>query len=74
MYFYANYNLKDSFIFAKYWLCLHIASTTQEEYDPNCMEPEANQIIVAEKTTRNKRNANEIGKGKKCYLQIYSGS
>ena len=60
-------NLKHFSEFAKYWLCLHIASTMQEEYDPNCTEPEENQIIVAEKTTRKKRNANEIGKGKKCY-------
>ena len=60
-------NLKHCSKFAKYWLCLHIASTMQEEYDPNCTEPEANQIIVAGKTTRKKRNANEIGKGKNCY-------
>ena len=39
----------------------------QEEYDPNCTEPEANQIIIAEKNTRKIRTANEIGEGKKCY-------
>ena len=39
----------------------------QEEYDPNCTKPEANQITIAAKTTRRKRNANEIGRGKKSF-------
>ena len=66
MQFHANY-LKHCSIFAKYLLCLHIASTIQEEYDPNCTKPEANQITIAAKTTRRKRNANEIGRGKKSF-------